>query len=70
MYKADITVNFFNGGTGAKVIFASTLEQVTDDATYFVTNLVKKGKQIYSETGSDTALVVNHMIVAKKDKEI
>lgn len=62
MFKADITVEFQNGGIGAKVIFADSLEQATEDANYFVTNLVKKGKQIFEEQGNDSALVVKHKI--------
>ncbi len=46
MFNADITINFEDGSTGAKVISAASLEQVMDDAMHFVRRRVLEGREL------------------------
>lgn len=49
MFNADITINFEDGSIGAKVISATSLEQVMDDACHFVTRRVHEGRELNNQ---------------------
>jgi len=46
MFKADITVTSEDGSIGAKVIYASSLGQVMDDAEYMVSAWIRESREI------------------------
>jgi hypothetical protein len=45
MFKSDITVTSEDGSIGAKVIYASSLGQVMDDAEYMVTAWIRESRE-------------------------
>jgi len=45
MFKADITVTSEDGSIGAKVIYASSLGQVMDDAEHMLTSWIRESRE-------------------------
>lgn len=62
MFKADITINFEDGSTGAKVIYASSMDQVMDDACNFVRRRVLEGRELNNQ-------VVEHKVIGGEAPE-
>ena len=63
MFQADITVDYSDGSRGGKVIYASSREQVMDDALYFVSQQVVEGRETDNK-------VVEYKVKSKVSKNV
>jgi hypothetical protein len=63
MFQADITVDYADGSRGGKVIYASSREQVMDDAFYFVTQQVTECRETDNK-------VVEYKVKSKVSKNV
>lgn len=62
MFTADIVIEFANGAFGGKQINAHSMEQVMDDAAYFVRQKVLEGRNYLDIHDDDRYTVVKHSV--------